>query len=594
MDFRIEALAGHYRNGLLSPRWVIEEVLQRISNYSDPAVWISRVPEPDLLFDAERLEALAPSERGPLYGIPFAVKDNIDVAGMDTTAACPGATYRAERSATVVNRLIAAGAILVGKTNLDQFATGLVGVRSPYGAPRSVFDRSVISGGSSSGSAVAVAAGLVSFALGTDTAGSGRVPAAFNNIVGIKPTCGRISTQGVIPANRMLDCVSIFANTVADGRAVMSLAAGFDTGDPFSRRHEPRPLAQDGLRLGVPTPESRTFYGDVDAEAAYEAALERLAALGHTPVPFDFTPFAETARMLYGSAWLAERTTAIKPILDGNRDILHPVTRAIIEDGLDYTATDAFGAIYQAAEAKQAGAAVWRDIDAMVLPTTPSIYRVDQVEADPIELNRRLGYYTNFVNLMDLASIAIPGGFRDDQLPHGTMLVAPAHTDDALSEIAASMHAALEPSYGACRRPLPLSDASPDAPPGMVRLAVVGAHLSGQPLNRQLTDNGAVMERKTKTAADYRLFALPNTKPAKPGLAKSLGFNGPGIEVEVWRMPVAGFGRLVALVPPPLAIGTVTLADHSNVKGFITEGHALEGSKDITSYGGWRTYLADN
>ncbi|XWN31014.1 MAG: allophanate hydrolase [Devosia sp.] len=587
-DLRIAALRADYAAGNTTVSTVMADVLARIAAYCDPAVWIARVPVEDVMARAAALDAVPADERGTLHGVPFAVKDNIDVAGMATTMACPEAAFTPSRSAPVVERLVAAGAVLVGKTNLDQFATGLVGVRSPHGAPRSVFDDRAISGGSSSGSAVSVGAHLVSFSLGTDTAGSGRVPAAFNNIVGLKPTRGAVPTSGVFPANRTIDCVSIFAGTTADASTVLKATAGVDAGDPFSRKSAPRPFATTAPVIGIPTDASLTFFGDALAEEGFAAAVEKACAMG-TVKRFDYTPFAQAAALLYGSAYVAERTHAVDG-LGVDRAALHPITREIIAAGDTFSATDAFDALYRAAEATRSLSGVWEEIDVMMLPTTPTIATVAAVEADPIEINKRLGTYTNFVNLMDLAAVAVPAGFRTDGLPHGVTFIAPAWTDGALSALAGRFHANVSPNFGRDRVALRAEDAADASEHGTVSLAVVGAHLTGEPLNGELTARGARLARLTRTAGDYRLFALPDTVPAKPGLVRAPGFEGAGIEVEVWQLSHAAFGGFVAAVPPPLGNGTVTLSDGARVKGFIAEAFAVDGAQDITHHGGWRAY----
>jgi allophanate hydrolase len=562
----------------------------------DPA-WIARL-------DAERLDAQLAAlaarlaevggERRhlPLYGIPFAVKDNIDVEGWPTTAACPAFSYVAERDAGVVARLRAAGAIVVGKTNLDQFATGLVGVRSPYGAVPNSFDPRYVSGGSSSGSASVVARGLVPFSLGTDTAGSGRVPAAFNNIVGLKPTCGWLSTAGVVPACRTLDCVSIFALTVEDAASVAEAAGSPDVADPYARaRPSDAPAGLPGVpRVGVP--KQLAFFGDAQAAAAFEHALASLRRLGVEQVEIDFSPFTELAALLYQGPWVTERLVAIEDILARDPDAVHPVVRGIVEGGRDYSAADAFRAEYQRAELAARIHAVLADIDLLVVPSTPSIYTIAEVEADPVRLNSRLGTYTNFANLADLSALAVPAGFRDDGLPAGITLIAPAWHDRLLAAFGREWAAELALPLGATGQPAPTAEAAPGAPAeGTLRLAVVGAHLRGMPLNHQLTSRRAAFVEATRTAAEYRLFALAGTVPPKPGLVH-VARDGAAIEVELWDVPLAGFASFVGEIPPPLGIGTLTLADGRAVKGFICEPCGLDDAKDITAFGGWRAYLA--
>ena len=585
-------LKAAYATGVLSPSRLVDALLPRLVASDGDAVWIARLPADTLRARAATLETMPPAERGPLWGVPFAAKDNIDVAGLPTTAACPAFAYTPKRSATVIDRLVAAGAILVGKTNLDQFATGLVGVRSPYGVPRNPFDAAFIPGGSSSGSGVAVSAGLVSFALGTDTAGSGRVPAAFTNIVGLKPTKGMIPTRGVVPACRSLDCVSIFALTAADAASVLEVAGGFDPADPFSRAEVQRPgRGFAGLRIGILKADQREFFGDQAASDIYNAALERASALGAELIEVDLAPFLVAAELLYAGPWVAERTAAVGEFLAARPDAFWPTTRAVIETGRRFSAVDAFTGQYRLAELARAAATVWGKVDVLLLPTTPTIYRVDELAAEPILLNSRLGTYTNFVNLLDLCALALPGGFRPDGMPLGITLMAPAWHDHMLAGLGQAWQRATGLALGASGATLP--DEPDVGLPGSheVELAVVGAHLSGGPLNHELLSADARLLRTTRTANCYRLYALAGTQPPKPGMVRGPGEAGDGIEVEVWALPVPAFGALVARIPPPLAIGTVELADGSRVKGFLCEDHAIDAAGDITAHGGWRAYL---
>jgi allophanate hydrolase len=554
-----------YRDSLRSEETTIESLVARvfenIAAYNDPAVWITLRTEEEVLS-----EALLMDPSLSLYGVPFAVKDNIDVAGMPTTAACPDFAYTPEESAFVVDLLRQAGALLIGKTNMDQFATGLVGTRTPYGACRSVFNPAYISGGSSSGSAVAVAANLVAFSLGTDTAGSGRVPAAFNNLVGLKPTRGLLSVRGVVPACASLDCVSIFSHSVEDASLLLSLLARHDQEDRWARSMPELPSRPERVRIGVPT--RLEFFGDKEYEALYGDAVQSMAAKGYEIIPVDLEPFLETARLLYGGAWVAERDHAVGDFIRANRSSIDPTVKEIISGGMSKSAVEAFSGLYELQRLRGETAGVWEQIDALLLPTTPTTYRVEEVCANPLELNSRLGTYTNFVNLLDLSALAIPAGFRRDGIPFGITLVGPAFEDSLLAAIATGTKTAR----------------------GMIPLAVVGAHLSGQPLNAQLTGRGARLVATTTTTPSYRLFALPTTPP-KPGLLRAREHGAP-IEVEVWEMPVEHFGSFVALIPHPLGIGTIELADGSWVKGFICEPQGLEAAPEITTYGGWRNYLS--
>jgi allophanate hydrolase len=592
LSFDFASLRRAYREQTASPVSVAQEVLARIAKAGSDNVWLSRVADDALLAEAKALE-----ERGdtglPLYGIPFAVKDNIDVAGLPTTCACPAFAYTPNQSAPVVQRLRQAGALVVGKTNLDQFATGLVGTRSPYGVPRNPFDAAYIPGGSSSGSAVAVASGLVAFALGTDTAGSGRVPASFNNIVGLKPTRGLVSTRGAVPACRSLDCVSVFALTVEDSVAVAEVARGFDARDGYSRAAPPG-FAFFGrlpprFAFGVPRQDQCEFFGDNENARLYEATIARLVGLGGVTVEIDYAPFLEAAALVYRGAWLAERLGAIDAAIGGRRDILLPLTREIIEQGAAISGIDAFNDWYRVGELGNLTAAVWDAIDLLMVPTTGTIYRVAEIKADPIGLNARLGHYTNFVNLLDLAAIAIPAGFRANGLPAGVTLIAPAFRDPLIAAIGGALHEATALPLGATGHSRPGRDPPPATAYPFVPIAVVGAHLSGQPLNHQLLALGSRLRRAAQTAAEYRLYALPDGK--RPGLVRRPG-DGLAIEVEVWDVPSGALGSFAAGITAPLGLGKVRLEDGSEITGFLCEAHATKGARDISEFGGWRAWLA--
>jgi len=587
----LAALRAAYADGL-SPIDVVEHVLERIAAAGDDKVWISRVPDAALHELAEVLDGLpeAVRERLPLFGVPFAIKDNIDLAGLPTTAACPDFAYRPERSAAVVARLVAAGAIPIGKTNLDQFATGLVGVRSPYGTPRNPFDPALIPGGSSSGSAVAVAAGFVSFALGTDTAGSGRVPAGLNNIVGLKPTRGALSTQGVVPACRSLDCVSIFALTAGDAHAVLRIAEGMDAADPYSRARQDAPPWPGGrFTIAVPRAADREFCGDGEAEALFAAAIGRVEDLGARILEVDFAPFREAAALLYAGPWVAERQAAIGAFLVRQPEALHPVTRDIIAGAARYSAADLFAAQHRLEALRKAARAAWGEADLMLVPTAPTACTVAAVEADPLALNAMLGTYTNFVNFLDLAAIAVPAGFTRAGWPVGATLIGPAWSEANLCALGSRLHRSGSLSLGATGAPLPEGD-EPAFDPG-IRLAVFGGHMSGLPLNAELKAAGAVLEAPCRTAPRYRLHRLDRFAAPRPGLVR-VETGGAAIEGEIWRVPPGAFGRFVAGVPAPLAIGRVVLADGAEVAGFVCEAYAAAGSRDITAEGSWRAHLA--
>ena len=583
----LPVLQAVYASGI-TPLEVIEEVLARRAVLADPAVFIT--PTPDAVLRAEARALMARGGTGmPLFGIPIAVKDNIDVAGLPTTAGCPAYAYTPRHDAVVVARLRAAGAIVIGKTNLDQFATGLNGTRSPYGAPRSVFNADYVSGGSSSGSAVAVAAGLAVVALGTDTAGSGRVPAAFNNLVGIKPTPGLVPNTGVVPACRSLDVVTVFAGTVADGVAVRRIMDGVDAGDPFSRAGAavglpPRP------KVGVLVGTEREFYGNDEVAALYDTAILRAERLGATIVPFDYAPFREVAALLYDGPWVAERLAAVAGFLATNADDFDPTVRSIIAGAAGRTAVQAFQGQYSLEALRKIVAPVWDSVHMLLLPTSPTTYTVADMQADPVTRNSHFGRYTNFANLLGYAAIAVPAGFGPSGLPAGVTLVGPAFSDDALAPFAAALHAATASGMGKDRTaPLPAAP-TPTLPDGMVAIAVVGAHLTGMPLNHELTGPGGVLLKEAKTAPGYRLYALAGTMPPKPGMAFDPAFAGPGIAVKVWALPLAAFGAFVARIPAPLGIGKVMLSDGQAVPGFLCENHALAGATEISQFGGWRAF----
>lgn len=584
----IGELHGAYRAGTWRPSEVVEHWLARGDEDRGRPVWIATFPAAALRRRAEALDrelAADPDEalKQPVFGALCAVKDNIDVAGLPTTAACPAFSYEPAQSADVVASLEAAGAIVLGKTNLDQFATGLVGTRSPYGAVPNAFDAGYVSGGSSSGSAVAVAKGLAHFALGTDTAGSGRVPAAFNNIVGVKPSRGLVSTQGVVPACRSLDCVSVFALTVDDAVRVLSA-----TMPARGRVVLDAPRLPDRFTVAVPQRLQREFFGDALAQAAFEAAIDRLAALGGAVREIDFTPWREVAAMLYEGPRVAERHAAIRGFFDAQPDALDPTVRAIIAGGRRFTASDAYAADARLAAAQGTLAGVWSTCDVMAVPSAPTLYTIAQVEADPVELNRRLGTYTNFVNLLDLAAIAVPASIRPDGLPSGITLIAPRGSDLVLADLGRRFHAACGLPLGALGAAMPALQ--PLALTGdVVQLAVVGAHLSGMPLNRELVALGARLVRRAHTAPQYRLYAL-RTTPPKPGLVRADA--GHAIEAEIWELSVAAFGAFVAGIPSPLCIGTLQLDDGSSVKGFLCEAYAVRDADDISHHGGWRRYAA--
>jgi allophanate hydrolase len=587
-------LLNGYRAGRFTPVEVMERVLASIDAAPERHVWITRLAR-DTVFEQARALAARGNTDLPLYGVPFAIKDNIDLAGIPTTAACAEFAYVPAHSASVVRKLIDAGAIPVGKTNLDQFATGLVGTRSPYGTCRNAIDGSYISGGSSSGSAVAVASGLVSFALGTDTAGSGRVPAAFNNIVGLKPSCGLVSTAGIVPACRSLDCVSIFALTAADAGRVLDVVCGFDADDPYSRRLALRTATgglQRTVRAGFPVLEGLEFFGDLEYARLFADARQRAAGLGWSVVDVDIAPLLEAARLLYEGPWLAERYLAIESLLRSQPSAIHEVTRAIVMQAEGKTAIDAFRAHHRLSALRRVAEPIWEKVDVLVLPTAGTIYSLESVLRDPLRLNANLGHYTNFVNLMDLAAVAVPAGFRADGLPFGVSLIAPAGSDRQLLGFGAALHATAQVQLGALDLQMPEPERNADEiAAGHVTVVVCGAHMSELPLNHQLREREGYCVRCARTAAAYRFYALPGGPPKRPGLVR-VADSGAHIDVELWALPAEHFGSFVNGIPAPLAIGKVQLEDGSWHSGFICETYGVAGAQDITAFGGWRAFLA--
>lgn len=592
MRMDIASLAAAYHSGSTTPRQVVDHVLARIEQHAGNPIWISRVDAHDLHARAAALAQVPPASL-PLYGIPFAVKDNIDVAGLPTTAACREFTHRPAASAAVVQKLLDAGAIVLGKTNLDQFATGLVGTRSPFGICRNAFDPEYISGGSSSGSAVAVALGMASFSLGTDTAGSGRVPAAFNNLVGYKPTLGKLSTRGMLPACRSLDAISVFALTAADARVVAGVTGGFDAADSWSRAAASNPgrgWSQRGARLAVPLKHQREFFGNGEYAALFDAAIERAAQAGCRVHETDIEPLLQAARLLYEGPWVAERYLATRALIETHPESLHPVTRAIIEGGRGASALDAFAAQYRLMDLGAAARALWDGADALLLPTAGTHYRIDEEQADPVRLNASLGRYTNFVNLMDLAAVAVPSGFTSRGLPFGITLVGRAWDDEDLLRLAGRLHELAALPLGAAGIAQAPSQCIRDPLQECIDVAVCGAHMSGLPLNGQLTSRGAWLVDSTRTASGYRLYALPGGPPARPGMVRDA--SGGAIEIEIWRMPQEHFGSFMRGIPAPLGIGRVRTAAHGEVWGFLCEAVAAQGARDVTAYGDWRAWLA--
>lgn len=590
-NLSIQVLKTAYMRGDFTPRELIGELSGQARRQSGYNAWIYLLNEAELEPYLCALETQSP-ENLPLYGVPFAIKDNIDLAEIPTTAACPDFAYTPTESAAVVSALIGAGAVPIGKTNLDQFATGLVGTRSPYGEGKNSFNTDYISGGSSAGSAIATALGQVSFALGTDTAGSGRVPAVLNNLVGHKPTKGLLSTRGVVPACRTLDCVSIFALSCDDAATLMDVAACYDAQDPYARpnafynrQRYFDTTATGKFRFGVPA--ELDFQGDSETQSLFEDSVQRLKALGGTPVTLEFEPFLETARLLYEGPWVSERWLATQGV---DRASMLPVINEIIAGAEGKTAADAFAAQYRLATLKRQCDTLLEGLAFVLTPTCPRFYTRAEMAEQPIVNNSRLGTYTNFVNLLDYSATAIPVGFTDCGIPWGVTLFADAFEDINLLSYAGLLHRDCQLPLGATgHEPEPTANPATTAVAQHIEVVVCGAHLQGQPLNWQLTERGAHLLLKTTSSSYYQLYALADGK--RPAMVRD-ETEGAAIEVEVWSMPHSNFGSFVAGIPAPLGIGKIELADNRWVSGFICDGFGLAGAQNISRFGGWRDFLA--
>lgn len=579
MDYRISSLLNAYRNHELSPRAVIDESLRRIEN-APSSIWISRESSEQLDAYLKRLDAHSPADL-PLYGIPFAVKDNIDLEGLPTTAACPDFSYRPKRSAFIVERLVELGAIPLGKTNMDQFATGLVGIRSPYGAIPNRFAPEYISGGSSSGSAAALAYGLCSFSLGTDTAGSGRVPAAFNNLVGVKPTRGLLSTSGVVPACKSLDCVSIFALNHSDARYILAIAAAEDIEDDYSRSapwcgNGKAERLPENWTFGVPENSELDFFGNEDFRKAFDKAVSIFEKAGGKKVSISFSPFLEAARLLYEGPWVFERYEAVGKFIEEHPDSIHPVTRSIIAPKRIPHPSEVFTGFHRLQGKKRIADREFSKVDVLLTPTAGTIYRTGEVEKDPIRLNSNLGYYTNYMNLLDYSALAIPAGFSNSsdpavtRFPFGVTIVGKAFDDFKLFDVAEKV--------------APLFESK-------IVFAVCGAHLKGEALHDEISH--AEFLESARTAQEYRMFAISDGKIQKPAILAG-GKND--FYVELYAMNAADFGKFVAQIPAPLGIGKIKLSDGRFVSGFIGDSSILENAEkfsvqDISGLGDWRKYI---
>ncbi len=592
LSFDISSIRQAYLDGL-SPEELVKEVFRRIYEIDDEGIFITLLPEQDVLKSVEKLGTFHP-EGKPLWGIPFAVKDNIDVAGLPTTAACPDYEYMPQANAFVVQKLLDAGALVIGKTNLDQFATGLVGVRTPYPVPKNALDPEIVPGGSSSGSAVAVAHGIVSFALGTDTAGSGRVPAALNNIVGLKPSLGSLSASGVVPACRTLDTISVFAMSVDDAYQAFEVACGYDEADAYSKNISIGSLGElaNSFSVGIPDEKTIDFKGDDVQRENFAASVKQIQDLGGKIVELDFKPFYDVAAMLYEGAWVAERYAAIEEMLVNKADKIFPVTRQIIEGAEQYSAADAFKGYYKLQSLKRVAAKAMKSVDLLCVPTIPTFYSLVDLENDAISFNSYLGLYTNFVNLMDLCAIAVPTQPRSDNRPGSVTLLAGSGEDGKVASLARQIHQMAGVKLGATGHVL---DALPPVKAAVhddeIVLCAVGAHMSGLPLNHELTGLGGRFLYRAQTAPQYKLYKLAGDLPLRPGLIRQEE-GGHSIDLEVWALPKKAFGEFMSAIPHPLGIGTLSLANGENIKGFICEPIALNGATDVSEYGGWRSYLS--
>ncbi|HVY57740.1 MAG TPA: allophanate hydrolase [Xanthobacteraceae bacterium] len=595
MSETIAAIVAAHRAKRTTPEETIRRTFARIRAHDDAGIFTALRPEMEVVAEACLVAARAADL--PLLGVPVAVKDNIDVEGLPTTAGCPGFGYEPEEDATVVARLKRAGAVIIGKTSLDQFSAGSSGTRMAR-PPRNALDPRLVPGGSSAGSAVAVAAGLVPLAIGTDTAGGGRVPAALNNIVGLKPSLGLVSTAGLVPACRSLDCVSLFALTVEDAWIALQTVAGRDPADPYTRVH---PLGVPGamprgLKLGTPKPAQRVFFGDAAAASAYDTALARLAALGATVVEIDFEPFWRAAHLMRESPLSAERYLAARRIIESSPQALDPITREVLLGGARKSAVEAFTAFHELAALRRACERRFREIDALALPTVPTVYSVEQVRADPIELDARLGVYGAFANVLDLCALAVPASLRKDNAPFGLMLAAPAGRDALLASIGRAFHASAGLPLGGGNSPHPPLAALPEpVATHEVTVALAAARIPGLALEEELRTRGGRFLERTMTRPDYRLLALSEegaSGKGEPALVRAGADKGRAIEVDLWALPVEAFGAFVATVADPLTVGTLMLADGRTAATVFTDAHAVKGASDVSRFGSWNAYLA--
>lgn len=590
LTMTIPSIHKAYAGGA-QPMDIINLVFQRIEEVNDPGIFITLFDKADIVSAGAALGAFDPNL--PLWGIPFVIKDNIDAKGYETTAACPEFAYVAQEDAFVVAELKKAGAILIGKTNLDQFATGLVGVRTPYGAPLNSVDAKIVPGGSSGGSGVAVGHGIVPFSLGTDTAGSGRVPAALNNIVGLKPTLGALSATGVVPACKSIETVSIFALTVEDAYAAFRVANSYDVKDCYARHIENTVLStpKSDLKIGIPSKDSIQFMGDAAQEKSFNHSVSLLKEQGYEISEIDFTPLYEIAQMLYYGSWVAERYTVIEDLLKTNPDAIYPVTKKIISLAEERSAADAFRGFYKLKELIRNVEPELSKVDVLCVPTIPTFYSVKDLEVDPVTPNNNFGTYTNFVNLMDMCGIAVPTPAREDGRPGSVTILAAKDEDALVASVATSLECVGVRNLGATDWQFGDKCELSEAKTATIDIAVCGAHMSNLPLNKDLTSRGATFLRAANSAADYKFYALAGGPPSRPGMVKCAQGAGGEIELEIWSMPIEQFGSFMTTIPAPLAIGSVSLNDGSQVNGFICEAAGAEGGDDITHLGSWRQFL---
>ena len=594
-NLTINQLHQNYLNDDFTPEQLVKYILEQASKRLNDNCWIHLMSLEEIQPYIDALKNKIPDNL-PLYGIPFAIKDNIDLIGIPTTAACDAYTYTATKTAHVVERLINAGAIPIGKTNLDQFATGLVGTRSPYGETHNAFNSDYISGGSSSGSAVVVSQGLVTFSLGTDTAGSGRVPAAFNNILGMKPTRGLISCSGVVPACKSLDCVALFATTTVDLEKIFTVCDDFDPNDPYTRKNTKinsrptLPTVNEQFTFAVPKQAQLKYFGNKEYEKLFSNTIAQLETLGGKKIEIDYNLFNEAALLLYQGPWVSERYIACQPLIDEQPDTLLDVTRGIIEQGRDKTAVDVYQSQYKINACKLKTDEIMSRCDFLLTPTTGTHYRIDEINNNPVELNSNLGYYTNYMNLLDYASIAVPAGLTTTGLPFGVTFVSYALKDKQLLAYAQMLQQDNNLNLGATQWETPSVEQNIINDSEYTNIVVCGAHMENLPLNHQLTDRGASLIKACSSATNYKLVALPGGPPYRPGMLR-VEKGGKAIEVEVWSLPIDQLGEFLKNIPHPLGLGMVELDNGKWETGFICESYIEEQATDISHFGGWRQYL---